>query len=145
MYQEANVGRKTFYRYFKNKEAVLERALELLFLEYTSLKDNYYLPQYEDLLYHHFHFWSGYTEYLRILYKNDLMFYLFKQYQKYIPKLNHEYRSQKSLNNKVSDYANAFTIGIFWSILYTWVENGTKESAKELVEVYSTFINNKVE
>lgn len=29
--QEAAIGRKTFYRYFKNKEEVLERAVEHLF------------------------------------------------------------------------------------------------------------------
>ncbi|EAC4523120.1 TetR/AcrR family transcriptional regulator, partial [Listeria monocytogenes] len=34
--QEANIGRKTFYRYFKNKEEVLEEAIELLFTEYAS-------------------------------------------------------------------------------------------------------------
>lgn len=143
--QEANIGRKTFYRYFKNKDAVLERAIELLFLEYFSSKDNYYSTNYEELIYRHFDFWSHHIEDLKLLYHHDLMFYIFKQYQQSIAKINSEYISSKALNKQEAKYANAFTTGIFWSLLYTWVANGTKESPTELAKICSAFLNNKVQ
>jgi len=54
--QEASVGRKTFYRYFKNKEEVLEESINLLFIEYSSFQENYFSSKYEVLIYNHFFF-----------------------------------------------------------------------------------------
>lgn len=94
--QEAEIGRKTFYRYFKNKEEVLERSVELLFLEYAAFEKNYFASDYETLIYYHFAFWRKYSKQLNILYKNDLMFYVFRQYQKHVPQLNAAYIRQEN-------------------------------------------------
>ncbi|GGP10996.1 TetR/AcrR family transcriptional regulator [Oceanobacillus neutriphilus] len=142
--QEAGVGRKTFYRYFKNKEEVLEKSVELLFLEYSSSQDNYFASNYEELIYNHFLFWVNHLPHLKVIYKNGLMLYLFKQYQKYVPKLNDYYLSNIEINHSTAIYANAFTTGIFWSMLYTWLENGAKETPEELAAICMDFLQNKV-
>lgn len=142
--QEANLGRKTFYRYFKNKDEVLEETVKLLFLEYSKFQKNYYSTKYEILIYNHFLFWKKHLEFLNLLYKNELMLFVFKQYQKYIPQLNHSYLTSKNINTTTSLYANSFSIGIFWSMLYTWVENGAKESPKELANLCFKLFQNKV-
>ncbi|MFR3685979.1 MAG: TetR/AcrR family transcriptional regulator [Enterococcus sp.] len=139
--QEAEIGRKTFYRYFKNKEEVLERSIELLFLEYSLSEENYTAEKYDTLIYRHFSFWSKHKEQLRILYQNDLMFYLFKHYQKRVSRLNTAYIQREKLNPSIAKYANAFTTGIFWSILYTWVETDTKETPAELAKICSDFLS----
>ncbi len=142
--QEAEIGRKTFYRYFKNKESVLEESIKVLFLEYSSFQENYYSPKYEILIYNHFLFWEKHLAFLNILYRNDLMLFIFKQYQIYVPQLNHAYLTNKSFNPVTSIYANAFTIGIFWSMLYTWIESGAKETPKELARIWSELYKNRV-
>lgn len=142
--QEANVGRKTFYRYFKNKEEVLEESINLLFLEYSSFQENYFSSKYEVLIYNHFLFWSNHLTSLKLMYNNELMLYIFKQYQKYVPKLNKNYLADKAFNHITAIYANAFTTGIFWSMLYTWIENGAKESPVELASICIQFLQNRV-
>lgn len=143
--QEAAIGRKTFYRYFKNKEEVLERAVERLFLEYAAFEERYSAANYETLVYHHFTFWQKHLAQLKVLYKNDLMFYIFKQYQKRIPKLNNGYVRQEKLSPSTAEYAHAFTSGVFWSILYTWIENGAQETPQELAAICSTFLSSPVQ
>lgn len=139
--QEAEIGRKTFYRYFKNKEAVLERSIEQLFSEYAAYEQNYSAETYETLIYHHFTFWYQHSTQLNVLYKNDLMFYLFKHYQQRIPQLNAAYIRREKLDPTVAKYANAFTTGIFWSTLYIWIETGAKETPAELAKICSTFLS----
>lgn len=80
-----------------------------------------------------------------MLYKNDLMFYIFKQYQKRIPKLNNGYVRQEKLSPNIAEYAHAFTSGVFWSILYTWIENGAQETPQELAAICSTFLSSPVQ
>ncbi|EAC5025205.1 TetR/AcrR family transcriptional regulator [Listeria monocytogenes] len=143
--QEANIGRKTFYRYFKNKEEVLEEAIELLFIEYASIQENYYSPRLEILIYNHFSFWNEHLDYLKLLYKNELMFYLFKQYQKYTAQLNAFYLKEKKLDNNTSKYTNAFITGVFWSMLYTWIENDAAESPSTLAKIILDSFENKVQ
>lgn len=138
--QEAEIGRKTFYRYFKNKEEVLERAIEILFSEYAAFEKNYSASNFETLIYYHFSFWRQHYAQLKILYKNDLMLYLFKQYQQRIPQLNAAYIRRAKLDPSTAKYANAFTTGIFWSILYTWIENGAKERPAELAKICAAFL-----
>lgn len=142
--QEASVGRKTFYRYFKNKEEVLEESINLLFLEYSSFQENYFSSKYEVLIHNHFLFWSNHLTFLKLMYNNELMLYIFKQYKRYVPKLNKNYLTDKKFNHITAIYANAFTTGIFWSMLCTWIENGAKESPAELASICIQFLQNRV-
>ncbi|MBB4825906.1 AcrR family transcriptional regulator [Sporosarcina luteola] len=142
--QEAMVGRKTFYRHFKSKEDVLEEAIERLFVEYSSFQKNYYSAKFEVLIYSHFSFWNEHLYFLNLLYKNNLMLYLFKQYQKYVSLLNQDYLKSLKSETSASKYANAFTTGIFWSMLYTWIENGAKESPKEIATICLSLFRNRL-
>lgn len=142
--QEANIGRKTFYRHFKSKEEVLEEAIGRLFLEYSSVQNHYYSAKLEELIFHHFSFWQKYIAFLNLLYQNNLMLYLFKQYQKYVSELNQGYLERIHSDSRTASFANAFTTGIFWSLLYTWIENGAKESPKELADICRGLLQNRV-
>ncbi|MGG2055707.1 TetR/AcrR family transcriptional regulator [Lysinibacillus pakistanensis] len=142
--QEASVGRKTFYRYFKNKEEVLEESINLLFIEYSSFQENYFSSKYEVLIYNHFLFWSNHLTFLKLMYNHELMLYIFKQYQRYVPKLNKNYLINIEVKPITAIYANAFTTGIFWSMLYTWIENGAKETPTELANICIQFLQNRV-
>ncbi|GAB2538596.1 hypothetical protein GCM10026983_06880 [Gracilibacillus alcaliphilus] len=95
-----------------------EESVELLFLEYSSFQGNYFASNCKELIYNHFLFWMNHLAYLKVIYNNELMLYIFKQYQKYVPKLNDYYLTSKKINHDTAMYANAFTIGIFWSLLY---------------------------
>lgn len=143
--QEAKIGRKTFYRHFKNKDEVLEEAVNRLFLEYASLQQNYYAPNYEPLVYQHFLFWQQHLDFLKLLHTNQLMLFMFKQYQNYIPLLNQTYLANKNFSPVTARYANAFTTGIFWSMLYTWIESGAQESPRKLAGICAAFLKNRVQ
>ncbi|EJM4814134.1 TetR/AcrR family transcriptional regulator C-terminal domain-containing protein, partial [Listeria monocytogenes] len=72
-------------------------------------------------------------------------FYLFKQYQKYTAQLNAFYLKEKKLDNNTSKYTNAFITGVFWSMLYTWIENDAAESPSTLAKIILDSFENKVQ
>ncbi|EAD7710208.1 TetR/AcrR family transcriptional regulator, partial [Listeria monocytogenes] len=88
---------------------------------------------------------NEHLDYLKLLYKNNLMFYLFKQYQKYTAQLNAYYLKDKKFDNDTSKYTNAFVTGVFWSMLYTWIENGAVESPSALAKIILNSFENKVQ
>lgn len=115
-----------------------------MFLQYSSQRENYYSSEFEVLIYNHFNFWEEHLDFLKLLYKNNLMFHLFKQYQKYVTQLNGDYLKSRKVDSKTSKYANALITGIFWSMLYTWLENGAAESPNELAAMCLDLFKNKV-
>ena len=143
--QEAKIGRKTFYRYFKNKNEVLEKHIEHLYLDYSSYIENFYSKKMSVLIYNHFSFWENHIDFLMMMYKNNLMFYIYKQYQIHCSLLNNKIIDFQNHDKITSTYINAYTAGVFWSFLYTWVENGARETPSQLAEICTNMIDYRIQ
>lgn len=133
--QEAAIGRKTFYRYFKSKEEVLNKYVEKLVIEYKTLSSNYLSTDMGELIENYFDFWMLHRSFLELMYRHKLMFYIYEQYEEFVPLINRQYIELKKLDRITSKYVNAYVAGTFWSILYTWIKGGGKETPRELAAI----------
>ncbi|MBP2098390.1 TetR/AcrR family transcriptional regulator [Enterococcus rivorum] len=133
--QEAAIGRKTFYRYFKSKEEVLKKYIEKLMTEYKALVRNYFSIDMGELIENYFAFWMRHRSFLELMYRHKLMFYMYEQYEEFVPLINEQYIELKKLDSITSKYVNAYVAGTFWSILYAWIKGGGKETPRELAAI----------
>ena len=133
---EAQIVRKTFYRHYKSKEAVLEDYIGLLFNQYIEIiKEKECTNVYESALIY-FSFWQKHKVFLEILRKNDLLFYILKVYEQLIPKVQEAFTCNESMEEANKCYAQAYLVGGYWKMLCEWLERGGKETPEEMAEIY---------
>ena len=71
--EHAQIARRTFYRYYHSKEEVLTNYLDRLIQDYIIELQTERLTNFEDLVNLFFHYWSQYTESLKILQDANLL------------------------------------------------------------------------
>lgn len=71
--ENAQIARRTFYRYYHSKEEVLTNYLDRLIQDYIIELQTEKLTNFEDLVNFFFRYWSQYTESLKILQNANLL------------------------------------------------------------------------
>lgn len=123
--QEAGLSRKTFYRLFKDKEAVLDFYFEGLYEDCLALIKSREIHHYWDAVQCYFDFCQAKRELLLLLKNQDLLVYLFEGSYKYSFKV-FEYVRTRQVRRDFSlplPYMLAYSIGGMYSMLLKWVEN----------------------
>lgn len=134
--QEADLVRKTFYRNYGTKEDILDEYLNELFEEYIHMLleagelNNFLVKKM------YFEFWQKHFDFALLLKRNNLLIYILKMYDAYLPKMNQLFpcRDTGSYDDITIRYHNAFTSGAFWKTLCLWIEEGGRISPEEMAE-----------
>jgi len=142
--ERADLVRRTFYRNFSSKEEILDYYLEQLNSEYIKL-----LSQEKDLsIYNvakiYFEFWNNHIDFLKSLEKNNLLVFLLKKYDEYLPLIHKAFKGDH-LNDYPKEYAEyyvSFNVGGFWNILLKWVSEEPKKDPDEMAEMISNIMKN---
>lgn len=142
--ERADLVRRTFYRNFSSKEEILDYYLEQLNREYITL-----LSQEKELSIHnvariYFEFWNNHIDFLKSLEKNNLLVFLLKKYDEYLP-LIHKAFKEDHLSDYPKEYVEyyvSFNVGGFWNILLKWVSEEPKKDPDEMAEMISNIMKN---
>lgn len=141
---EAQIGRKTFYRHFYTLDDVLDEYVNELFAEYRAmLKEAQICDIYEHIPCY-FRFWNEHMEFLQLLEKNNLLFFILKKYDVLMPEIFTLLPCVIEKGSDVSEYFLSYTAGGFWSMLCKWISRGGKETPEEMTEIFKAFFSQVV-
>lgn len=142
--KEAQIGRKTFYRHFYTPDDVLDEYVEGLFAEYRlMLKEAQICNIYEHIP-RYFQFWGGHREFLQLLEKNNLSFFILKKYDVLLPEIFSLLPCEIEEASAISEYFISYTAGGFWNMLFRWVSRDGRETPEEMTEIFKAFFSQVV-
>lgn len=141
--EKALLSRRTFYRYFEHKNAILDMYADELRHQYTEA-----LLQLPALTAHsvakvYFDFWYEHIDFLLLLKKNDLLLLLLQKFNSFLPRI-HNSMTQFSFtpeNEKIIPYYQLYIAGGFWNLLLDWVEHRTTQTKEEMADILAKVIH----
>ena len=134
--QEAELSRKTFYRLFADKEAVVADFFECLYAECFAQIESKQARHYWDVVQCYFDFWEERKQLLFLFKKNNLLSVLFEGAYKYSFKI-FEYVRTKEVADSFSiplPYLLAYSVGGMHSMLFKWVESDMEIPSSMLIK-----------
>lgn len=126
--QEADVGRKTFYRNFERKEDVVELMVDRLREEYEG--ELLRIPVAEAAAYH-FHFLNRQLEFLMLLHRAGLISMLVERFAAIQPRVMPRW----SEDERENAYRTAVAVAGTEAVVRLWAERGFRETPEELVRL----------
>ena len=135
--EASTVGRATFYRNFDNIADILHWKLSQHFIEKLSgyVDLNPYPEKKNGFLLHVFNYWTKNSEVLELLLKIDRIDIIYKCFKEYSHIIIDHMKKQVLVSDFNYDYFIAIRFGILVGIIDTWIKNGKKDSAEELVNI----------
>lgn len=134
--QEAGLSRKTFYRLFSDKEAVLKLFSDGLFANcFTQIKEKN-IHHYWEVVQWYFDFWESKKDILSLFKKNGLLPFLFECSYQFSPVIFEYVRSNETANafSRQLPYLLSYAVGGMHSMLLKWVEMDMVIPSSELIK-----------
>lgn len=144
--KKADLGRRTFYRYFKTKDEVIEYTVRLLMDEFANTILKNHADSQETVTIAYFEFWENYIDVLLLLNKAHLLYFIEDNLQLLIyrvaKKVGHvpENMSKSEIKKYYDEYKYAFAIKLagFWKATVLWSLENPRKTPDEM----SRLINN---
>lgn len=138
---ETDLVRKTFYRNFKSKDDVLRTYIRAILRDYFDIVNN----AKGDVLTTVFAFADKNKKLLKLLDKNDMMYYVLQGMNEFIlsmkdktnPELNPFTKLFEGLD---SDYLITLNIGGIWNVISLWVRRGMKDDPDKVKAVIKQYL-----
>lgn len=127
--QEAQVGRKTFYRHFQEKEDVVTLMIDYLREEYE--KELAQVPL-EEAAGYHFRFLSQRMEFMLLLYSSGCVPLLTERFSVLLPRVMPRW----SEDERENAYRTAAVVAGTEAVVRLWAERGFRETTEELVQLH---------
>ena len=141
--QNAGISRRTFYRFFKSKEDLLQDYFDNLLNDYLTTLKKYEPRDFENFIKLFFDFWKGNMNQLKLLEQRDLLTNMLSIYNKKIPQLYESFPTVwhlKTSNNKEIAVATWFIVGGLWNVFVGCLANDSTYDDYNLAKV----INNTI-
>lgn len=132
--QEANVGRRSFYRHFGSKDDIIEYGFRLKAMEYAAL--NTRCKTMEDMIGLSFRYFKKERRYICLIKENNLTAKLYEIMQDgdlFAKQLN-IYMQRAGIPVRMRAYVANAIAATHTSLLLTWVEHGFSDDWHELVQ-----------
>lgn len=140
--KRADLVRRTFYRNFSSKEAILEAHFKGLIADYLSeLPEEGEVSPYT-LALNYFRFWQQHITFIRALQRNNLFHVLLSQIDDFVPGLNLKYKKSiiAGFSDTYFEYYTVFIAAGLWHMLEKWVAKGMVETPEAMAQIYSDLI-----
>lgn len=123
--ERAGVARRTFYRLYDGKEAVLKKWIEKIFHEYQRECGKLQVYDIGRISEEYFNFWYRYREKLLLLHRNGLdAWMLYHMAGPMSGKIIGQRISEKVWEQTNVEYFMLFSAGGFANLLYRWISDG---------------------
>lgn len=145
----AQVGRRTFYRYFKTKNDVIQYVTELLMNQFaeTILKNQ--ASDMAGVTVSYFEFWETYVTVLLLLKKAHLLYFIEDHLAELIMNVSKKVdhvptdMSQEEMAALYEQYKYEFAIKLagFWKATILWCEESPRKSPEEMSKIITSLLN----
>ena len=145
--QEAQLSRKTFYRLFSDKDAILTLCFQNLFQQGFAQIKTQNIQHYWDVVQIYFDFWEGQKDLLFLFQKSNLLHRLFEYSYQYSMEVFEFVRSKDVAASFALPlpYMLAYSVGGMHSMLLKWVENDMDIPSSELIsKLKSGFMSDNI-
>lgn len=119
--EKAGVGRRTFYRHYRNLREVMDESFWMIVEDFNE--ENKW-PMQKEKIYDYFFKWYRYKDYFLILHKNGLPNYLTEKFADSIRKSSPE----------IDSYSYNFYAYAIYSILYSWFMENPEEDYRKVAD-----------
>lgn len=142
---KAMIDRRTFYRHFECKDDILRLIIDNITTEYLNLIKEISPMDTYSITKNFFNVCLENSDFINLLYKNNLMYFLLDKFYTNLPLIHAQVRSDEMTQALCHDldYFLFFHAGGFWSLLLKWVMDGMKKSPNDLA-ILSSIITNRL-
>lgn len=140
--EKANISRRTFYRYFKCKEDVMQFLAEDLMNKFAQQISSHHSEGIYEITKSYFEFWEDNIEVLHLLKKAHLLYFIEDRLAELIihvaQKVNHIHSDAVDLPSEKYHqelYKFHFRIAGFWKITLLWSEEIPRKSPIEMTQI----------
>lgn len=144
---KAFLGRRTFYRYFKSKNEVVEFISLKLVDEFTELLLQKQSKSFDEIMQSYFEFWEINIEVFLLLKKSRLLYFLEDNLIDLVTtialKVGHIPADMENPLGLARDhrYEFGFKLAGFWKVTLIWSEEMPRKSPKEMSQIIREFLN----
>lgn len=144
----AQFGRRTFYRHFDTKDEAMKYITELLMDEFANHIKSNKARGFEEILTAYFEFWEQHIDVLQLLKKAHLLYFIEDNLPELImdvaKKINHipKVMPLEQVAMHYEKYKYEFTIKLagLWRATIIWCEDNPRKSPQEMVETITKFL-----
>ncbi|WP_070043148.1 TetR/AcrR family transcriptional regulator [Robinsoniella peoriensis] len=137
---KAGLGRRTFYRYFKTKNEVIEYTTKLLMNEFANTIIINHAETQESIAKSYFEFWENHVDILMLMNKAHLLYFiedhLLSLIYEVAKKVGHvpDHLDEEGLAEYYKRYKFAFAVKLagFWKATVLWSEEEPRRSPEEM-------------
>lgn len=141
---EAKIGRRTFYRYFRSKEDVLVHTIKMYMLQLGEYFKENLTDKREDISFCYFSYWEQNIDFLLKMKKAGLTYMISEHFEDAVHDiakyLNHISFSDEKASLKYYEqyeYEFGFRLAGYWRVTELWSQKNPRKSPREM----STIIN----
>ena len=149
--ETANIGRRTLYRYFGNKDEIMGSIVESLMEDLAEVINQNGRMDIEGIAYSYFVFWERNLEELRLLKKAHLMYLLEDNMPelmigvalktKYKGKTIDEVKAIRNSFSEEATYNYNYMLAGYMSVAKMWMENENRRTPEEMSKIIVGIVN----
>lgn len=130
--QEAKLSRRTFYRLYQTKEAILHEHMDFLAEEFMSMVTKAAPRHYTEVAKIYFEFWKQHEIFLNLLKKNKMLEIIYRTAGEIAPVIFQTVKPDVQLDVEVLSFSLSYSLGGLNGMLIRWVEEGMKMSSEQV-------------
>ena len=144
----AQLGRRTFYRHFDTKDEAMKYITELLMDEFANHIKSNKAKSFEEILAAYFEFWEQYIDVLQLLKNAHLLYFIEDNLLELImdvaKKIHHIPKviplEKVAQHNEKYKYEFAIKLSGLWRATIIWCEENPRKSPEEMVAIITKFL-----